>query len=164
MRVIIGAGGFAAAALLSCLSVGCTPVNSYQGFQVVEQSPADVKVGEDRATVLAALGSPTATSTFDKDNTWFYLSQATNKNGFYRPRVTRRDVVAINFDKGTQQVVSVKVLNLNDSRLVAYNNRATPTRGRSITVLEQLIGSINAASALPPDQNQNPGDHPGEPR
>ncbi len=160
MRIVIAAAGVLAAAAIA----GCTPVNSYQGFQVVEQSPADVKVGADRASVLAALGTPTATSTFDKDDTWFYISQATNKNGFYRPRVTRRDVVAISFDKATQQVAAVKVLNLKDSRVVAYNSRATPTRGRSITVLEQLIGSISAASALPPNQDETPGSHPGEPR
>ncbi|MEO7027104.1 MAG: outer membrane protein assembly factor BamE [Caulobacteraceae bacterium] len=154
----------AAAALLLPVVVGCTPVNSYQGFQVVEQAPADLKVGEDtRSTVMAKLGSPTATSTFDKD-TWFYLSQATNKTGFYRPRVTRRDIVAVDFDKTSQQVTAVRVYGLKDSRLVAYNSRQTPTRGREITVLEQLIGSISAASALPQDQNQTPGSHPDDPR
>ncbi len=141
----------------------CMPVNTFQGFQAVEQAPADVKVGEDtRATVLARLGSPTAIGTFDKD-TWFYISQVSTKTAFYHPRIAKRDVVAIGFDKGTEQVTAVNTYTLKDGRIVAYNGRETPTRGREMTVLEQLIGSISSVSALPPDQNQTPGSHPDDP-
>jgi outer membrane protein assembly factor BamE (lipoprotein component of BamABCDE complex) len=141
----------------------CVPVNSFQGFQVVGAAPSDVKVGEDtRSTVLARLGSPTATGTFDKD-TWFYISQVSNKTAFYHPRVVKRDVVAIAFDKGTEQVSAVNTYTLKDGRLIAYNGRETPTRGREMSVIEQLIGSIGTASALPPDDNATPGSHPDEP-
>ncbi len=141
----------------------CVPTNSFQGFQAVEQAPSDVKVGEDtRATVQARLGTPTATGTFDKD-TWFYMSQVSNKTAFYHPRVVKRDVVAIAFDKGGQQVTAVNTFTLKDGRIIAYNGRVTPTRGREMSVIEQLIGSIGTASALPPNDNQNPGSHPDDP-
>jgi outer membrane protein assembly factor BamE (lipoprotein component of BamABCDE complex) len=138
-------------ASIGLLAVGaCTPTNSFQGFQAIDASPNDVKVGTDtRATVLARLGTPTEKSVFDTE-TWYYLSQVTNRTAFYRPRVTKRDVVAIAFDKTTQQVVSVNDYTLKDGRVIAYNDRETPTRGREMTILEQLIGSISAASALPP--------------
>lgn len=152
----------ALSASLLC-AAACVPVNSFQGFQVIDQSPTDVKVGEDRAAVLARLGSPTATATFDKD-TWFYMSQVSNKTAFYHPRVVKRSVVAINFDKGTQAVTAVNIYTLQDGRVIAYNGRETPTRGREMTVLEQLIGSIGSASVLPQDQNLSPGDHPDNPR
>ncbi|MDQ2861115.1 MAG: outer membrane protein assembly factor BamE [Pseudomonadota bacterium] len=156
----------AVAAVLSTALLGaaaCSPVNSFQGFQAVEQAPSDVKVGEDtRATVQARLGSPTATGTFDKD-TWFYISQVSNRTAFYHPRVVKRDVVAIAFDKGTQQVTAVNTYTLKDGRVIAYNGRETPTRGREMTVLEQLLGSIGSVSALPPDENQTPGSHPDDP-
>ena len=142
-------------------STACTPINSFQGFQAVEKAPKDVKVGEDtRTTVLARLGTPTATSTFDKD-TWFYISQVTNKTGFYKPRVGKRDVVAIAFIKGGDTVSSVNSYDLKDGRVIAYNTRETPTRGREMSALEQLIGTIGAGSALPQDQNQTPGSHGG---
>lgn len=150
--------GFAIVSLAAC-----APVNYYQGFQAIDQSPEAVKVGEDsRTTVLAKLGTPTATSSFDKD-TWFYLTQVQSKTAFYTPRVTKRDVVAISFDKGTDQVASVNTFGLKDGRVIAYNTRETPTRGREMSIIEQLIGSIGTASALPPDQNQTPSTHPGEP-
>ena len=155
----------AVAALSTSLlgAAACSPVNSFQGFQAVDQAPSDVKVGTDtRATVQARLGSPTQTGTFDKD-TWFYISQVSNKTAFYHPRVVKRDVVAIAFDKGTQQVTAVNTYTLKDGRVIAYNGHETPTRGREMTVLEQLLGSISSVSALPPDENQTPGSHPDDP-
>ena len=141
---------------------GCSPTNSFQGFQVVDQAPADVKVGSDtRDSVLARLGTPTATSTFDK-NTWYYMSQVSNKTAFYHPRILRRDIVAIVFDKDTQTVTALNTYTLKDGRIIAFNGRETPTRGREMTVLEQLLGSISAASALPQDENETPGSHPGD--
>jgi outer membrane protein assembly factor BamE (lipoprotein component of BamABCDE complex) len=134
----------------------CSPVNNYQGFQAVDHSPSDVKVGDDtRSTVLARLGSPTAVSTFDKD-TWYYISQVSSHTAFYHPRVNKRDVVAISFRKADDQVAAVNTFTLKDGRVIAYNNRETPTRGREMTVLEQLLGSVSAAGALPqPEVNPN---------
>ena len=152
----------AATLSLSLLVVGaCTPVAKYQGFQVIDQTPADVKVGTDtRATVLSRLGTPTSKSVVDAD-TWFYLTQITSKTGFYQPRVNKRDVVAIAFEKGGDQVATVNTYTLRDGRVIAYNGRETPTRGRELSVLEQLLGSISAAGALPPNQDQSPNSHGG---
>ena len=155
-----GATVLAATGLLA-FAAACSPVNSFQGFQAIEQSPNDVKVGADtRATVTAKLGTPTTTSTFDK-NTWFYLSQTSSKNAFYHPHVLKRNVVAIAFDKDTQAVTKVDTYTLKDGRIIAFTGRETPTRGREMTVLEQLLGNLSSVSALPPN-DPNPGQHPGD--
>src|SRR5579871_6626228 len=155
------AAPLALAAGLAALAA-CSPTASYQGFQAIDQKPADVKVGEDtRSTVLTKLGSPTATSTFDKD-VWFYMSQVRTQTSFYNPKVVSRNVVAISFDHDTQQVKSVDTFTLADGRVFPYNPHETPTRGREMTILEQMIGSIGAGSVLPPDQNITPGSHPGD--
>ena len=155
LRSFIGAGLLGGVLLAAS---ACSPVNSYQGFQTVDHSPSDVKAGEDtRSTVLARLGSPTAVSTFDKD-TWYYISQVSAHTAFYHPRVNRRDVVAISFRKSDDQVAAVKTFTLKDGRVIAYNGRETPTRGREMTVLEQLLGSVSAAGALPPPE-VNPNSH-----
>jgi outer membrane protein assembly factor BamE (lipoprotein component of BamABCDE complex) len=152
-----------AAALGVLGAAACTPTSSFQGFQAIEAAPRDVKVGTDtRSTVLARLGSPTATSTFDK-NTWFYIAQISSRTAFYHPRVTRRDVVAISFDRDSQAVTHVDTFTLKDGRVIAFNNRETPTRGREMTVLEQLFGSLSTIGALPPDYNETPSTHPGQP-
>jgi outer membrane protein assembly factor BamE (lipoprotein component of BamABCDE complex) len=153
---------FLALAASLAATAACTPVTYHQGFQVVDVHPADLKVGEDtRSTVLSKLGSPTATSTFDKD-VWFYMSQFRTQTSFYDPKTTRRDVTAVVFDHDTEQVKSVDNFTLQDGRVIAYNTHETPTRGREMTVLEQLIGSIGAGSVLPPDQDVTPGSHPDD--
>ena len=111
--------------LLAAAVCACTPSASYQGFQVVDQNPAEVKVGEAKSAVLARLGTPTATSTFDK-NTWFYMTQVQSKDpAFYRPQLARRDVVAIHFAKEGDQVASVDTFTIKDSRVIAYNGGMT---------------------------------------
>ena len=149
----------------ACLlgAAACTPTASYQGFQAIDANPKDVKVGTDtRATVLARLGTPTATASFDK-NTWFYLSQTADKTAFYAPQVVRRDITEVVFDKDTQAVKSVDVFTLKDGRVIAYNSRETPTRGRELTFIEQMFGSLSTIGTLPPNEDYTPGSHPGGP-
>ena len=67
-------------------------------------------------------------------------------------------MVAITFRKADEQVASVNTFTLKDGRVIAYNSRETPTRGREMTVLEQLLGSISAAGALP-QAEVNPNSH-----
>ena len=152
LAIALSLGGLAA----------CSPIVYHQGFQVVDVRPADIKIGTDtRSTVLQKLGSPTTTSTFDK-NVWFYMSQLRSATSYYLPKTIERDVVAISFDPATEQVKSVNTFALQDGRVIAYNTHETPTRGREMTVLEQLIGSIGAGGVLPTDQNTTPGTHPGD--
>jgi outer membrane protein assembly factor BamE (lipoprotein component of BamABCDE complex) len=141
----------------------CTPLNSYQGFQVVDQSPTDVKPGQDtRATVQAKLGSPTEVATFDK-NEWFYISQVSSRTGFYPSKVDKRNVTAISFTKEGDKVASVRNYTLKNGRVIAYNDHETPTRGREMSAIEQILGSISAAGALPPNQVNPNSRGPGSP-
>ncbi|MBP7704925.1 MAG: outer membrane protein assembly factor BamE [Caulobacter sp.] len=154
----------AAAASAAVLATGaCMPMTTYSGFQAVEVNPADVKPGEDtKSTVMGKLGSPSVTSTFDP-NLWFYMSQVTDRVAFYEPRVAKRDIVAISFDKSTEQVVSVNKYSLQDGKLFAYNDRETPTRGREMTILEQLLGNVGRGGMLPRDDEERvPGNRPGD--
>jgi outer membrane protein assembly factor BamE (lipoprotein component of BamABCDE complex) len=138
----------------------CTPSVSFEGYQAIEAKPADVKVGADtKSTVRARLGSPSTVSTFDP-NIWFYISQVNQREAFYMPRTIRRDVVAISFSKEDQAVTEVDVLSLKDGRVIAYNGRETPTRGRQLSVLEQLLGNLGQGQ-LNNNQDINPGTRPG---
>ncbi len=146
-----------ALALAGALALGaCTPTTSYQGFQAVEANPKDVKVGvDDKTTVMDRLGSPSAVAAFDP-NTWYYISQISDQVAFHLPEVKRRDVVAINFNKADDKVSEVKTYGLKDGRVIAYNKRATATRGRELSVIEQLLGNIGNSN-ITPQQDINPG-------
>jgi outer membrane protein assembly factor BamE (lipoprotein component of BamABCDE complex) len=143
----------------------CAPITSYSGFQAIESDPKDVKVGEDtKSTVRGKLGSPSATSTFDP-NVWFYISQVKARIAFRRPQVASREVVAITFDKASEAVTSVDKLTLKDGKVIAFNGRETPTRGREMTILEQLLGNVGRGGMLPRSDDETvPGNRPGDQR
>ncbi|HEY3695662.1 outer membrane protein assembly factor BamE [Phenylobacterium sp.] len=143
-----------AASLLG--AAACAPINSYHGFQAIESDPKDVQAGTDtKSTVRGRLGTPSATSTFDQ-NTWYYVNSVSARVAFRRPAVIARNVTAVTFNKDSEIVETVNHYTLKDGKVIAYNGRETPTRGREMTVLEQLLGTVGRGSMLPQD-DQGPG-------
>jgi outer membrane protein assembly factor BamE (lipoprotein component of BamABCDE complex) len=69
------------------------------------------------------------------------MSQSVERVAFYKPKVTKRDVVAVSFDEA-ERVKAVNSYTLADGRIIALNGRETPTRGRELTILEQLLGNV----------------------
>ena len=151
----------AAAASLSA----CAPVASYSGFQAIESDPKDVKVGSDtKSTVRGRLGSPSAQGAFDS-NTWFYMNQLKSRVAFKRPEVISRTITQITFNKDTELVETVNTLTLKDGKVVAFNGRETPTRGRELTILEQILGNVVRGGLLPRSEEEGvPGNRPGDRR
>ena len=57
------------------------------------------------------------------------------------------------------------VMTLKDGKVIAYNGRETPTRGRELTILEQLLGNVGRGGMLPNrDDEGAPGQRPGDRR
>ncbi len=146
----------AAALALTGLATACAPVVGLHGFQVVDVNPKDIVAGTDtKETVLAQLGSPSAVSTFE-DNIWYYISQTTERYTYNRPQVAQRNVTAITFNETDNKVTEVRNLTLEDGQQVAMESRETPTRGRTLTVLEQLLGNVGRGQ-LPRTEENVPG-------
>jgi len=136
---------------------GCTPVTAMNGFIAVDTHPEEIKVGETRAAVSTKLGSPSTVSAFDK-NTWYYITQTSDKMAYLNPVIKSRKVVAIRFDK-EEKVADVHQLDLKDGYDLAYEKRETPTRGKELNWIEQLLGNVGRGGMLP--QDNDPGQHPG---
>ncbi len=151
------------ALLASAALIGaCTPTTQFQGFQAIDAKPQDLQAGIDtKDSVRTKLGSPSAISTFDPD-VWFYISQVTETQSFYQPKLLRRDVVAVSFNKGGDTVAKVDTLTLKDGRVIAYDGHETPTRGRQLTAIEQLIGEIGNGQLNNNAGDMNPGTRPGQ--
>ncbi|MDQ8030051.1 MAG: outer membrane protein assembly factor BamE, partial [Brevundimonas sp.] len=92
-----------AALSATVLTAGCAPVVGQNGFQAVDARPADIVAGTDtRQTVLTKLGSPSTTSTFERDTIWYYMTQVTEKYTYNLPQVTQRTVTEITFNDAGQ--------------------------------------------------------------
>ena len=144
-----------AAAIGSALVAGCSPITQVQGYQVIDEQPALAKVGEDTVTtVRTKYGTPTVVSTFEP-NVWYYVNQVNDTFGFYRPHVRVRQIVEIKFDKGTQKVAAVNNYSEKNGHVIAFNGRETPTRGRELSVIEQILGTIGTRAI--PQEEDDPG-------
>ena len=145
-----------AALSAAALTSACAPVVGQNGFQAIDARPTDIVAGTDtRQTVLTKLGTPSTTSTFESDTIWYYMSQTTEKYTYNRPQVTQRSITEITFNDAGQ-VAAVRTLGLDDGERVVMNGRETPTRGRQLTILEQLLGNV-ARGQLPRTEEDVPG-------
>lgn len=93
-----------------------------------------------RIDIANLLGSPSTISSF-QDSKWYYIGQKTTQFAFFEPEVLERAVIEVSFDD--QGVVSeTKTYSLADGQDIDPVDRVTPTEGKKITFLQQLIGNL----------------------
>jgi outer membrane protein assembly factor BamE (lipoprotein component of BamABCDE complex) len=133
----------------------CAPVQRYNGYPIepAATAPAAPQVGVDtRDTVRTRFGTPSTTAVLEQ-NAWYYVSEVQAQVAFYTPHITDRHVMVVRFDGDT--VSAVENYGIERGRLVAYDTHATPTRGRELGILEQLLGNVgNGVPIQAQDQNQ----------
>lgn len=136
---------FRLVAVLSILLIGaaCAPRQDYRGITIEQEKLDLIKVGEtSEGQVNALLGSPSTISTFpDWGTVYYYISSETETVAFLAPELIDQQVLAIAFDKESR-VKEIKRYGLKDGKQIAFVDRETPTRGKEMTVLEQLFGNL----------------------
>lgn len=145
--------GAAALALSACQA----PVQVH-GNDLDADAFAEIRPGEHtRSDVAALLGSPSVVSTFE-DNSWYYIGDRTTQIAFFRPTVHDRNVFVVSFNEA-DVVAETRNYTLEDGQEVAHVSRETPTEGRQISVLEQLIGNLGRfdGAAPMPSGPEGPG-------
>lgn len=152
---------FLTTALITALAAGgcVSPIKSYHGYIADEATPDSMEPGVDtRASVLARLGSPSTQSIFD-ENTWFYMTTTQERFAFFKPSVSERKITAIRFSED-DVVEEILEYDVDDGEVISYASRETPTLGRQLTFLEQLLGSIGNV-ALPRTDEATPSNPTG---
>lgn len=138
------------------LASACAPTVTQHGYLALESKPMDIVVGDTSTTVLDKLGSPSQTSSYDPWE-WYYIDQTLVKMTYKPTQVSERHVTKIKFDPQTRAVASVEVLNLKDGRALVPDPHKTPTRGRTLTALEQVLGTVGRQRIS--DDRDNPGNN-----
>ena len=132
--------GVVAIVLATGLLTACSGTTSvlHQGYVADEESLALTPVGSSREQVLLALGSPSTTATFDNE-VFYYISQKrVRRAAFLKPTLVDQQILAIYFDKnGT--VANKANYTLQDGRVFDSISRTTPTGGKDLTFLQQLL-------------------------
>jgi outer membrane protein assembly factor BamE (lipoprotein component of BamABCDE complex) len=151
-------------ALSFLLVAGCVPVVSQRGYLPNPEGETSLKAGTDtETTVQSKLGDPSTRAMFGSDS-WYYISSVERQLAFFDPKVETRSILAVHFDKDGK-VVDERHFGLKDGHVVAFETRATPSRGRELTFLQQLfnatpgvpIGSLSQSGQGAPGGGGGPG-------
>lgn len=136
------------ALLLALAGTACTPTIETRGNLPHPEVLAQVIAGKSsRDDVQALLGTPSSTLTYG-DETWHYISARTEQKAFFEPKLVERKVVSVTFDpRGTVKAVATR--NLEDGQSIELVERETPTAGKELNVLEQLLGNVGKFSKAP---------------
>ena len=130
--------------LVTALAAGltaCTGRVDTRGNLADPEVASQITPGEStRGTVEDLLGSPTTIATFN-DQTWYYIGRKTEKFAFFEPEVLEQQVVAIHLDP-SGVVDDVKIYGPADAREIELVDRATPTAGKELSVLQQIFGNL----------------------
>ncbi len=149
-----------ATATLALVLIGataCSPIVRRHGYVPEKESLDTIVVEKDnKATVLARFGNPSTRAIFE-DDTWYYITNVRQQLGYLEPEAAAREIYAVRFNNDGM-VTAVDNLSLDDARNVNYVSRETPTRGRELTLLEQLLGNVGR---LPTDTIAGQDNLPG---
>ncbi|MBI3419995.1 MAG: outer membrane protein assembly factor BamE [Proteobacteria bacterium] len=146
----------ALAVLTAASLAACAPVLNKRGNLLEEEQIRQIKIGETtREDVTKILGSPTQTSTFD-DKIWYYIGQNTEQTSFFDPEITQQKLVAIQFTP-EGKVAKISRGGLKYAENIEPNPDKTPTYGKEVSLMQQLLGNLGRPSVPGGDTNKPTG-------
>ena len=144
MRRLAQLAALALASALAAPLAGCIGYDGDfdRGYQVDERTLDHVKVGAtSKKDALAALGTPSTTSTIGGD-AWYYIGQKMHRSLAFMPvEMTDQNVLAIYFDKGGK-VARIANYGMKDGQVFDFVSRTTPTGGEEPSYLKNIMANL----------------------
>ena len=132
-----------AAGLLA--GAGCVSTTQQHGYVLSETALDQIPPGSSREQVLIVLGTPSTTAVIGGE-VFYYISQKTQRGAlFLRPKLKDQRVLAVYFDKD-QRVERVADYGLQDGKVFDFISRTTPTGGKDLNFLTQMLEGLGRAS------------------
>lgn len=133
--------------VVGTLLSSCFPTPSTQGnFVDVDIVRQLIPGRSTKSEIREALGPPSTTNLFMKEDTWYYIGEKTEKTSFFNPKVLERLVVEINFDpEGVAQKIHMH--DQKDGIDIEPDTQATPTYGRDPGFLADIFGNFGKYEA-----------------
>jgi outer membrane protein assembly factor BamE (lipoprotein component of BamABCDE complex) len=135
--------GLVLVAMLCGGLTACSPTVKNHGYAPDDELLAGINAGTDtRGSVRRKIGRPSTTGVFTETG-WYYVATTVEEYMYNAPKVTERRVVSVQFD-ANDVVSDVSVYGLEDGRVIDLQTRTTPTHGRELTILQQILGNLGA--------------------
>lgn len=130
----------------------CEPLVDNRGHTTEAEDFKQIIIGQSSPEdVQAILGTPTTKSNFG-DEVWYYINARRETLGVFAPKLADHNVTAIQFD-AAKRVSNIETYDKGTGKPVQMVEKTTPTEGRHLTVMEQLLGNLGRFGA--------PGRQPG---
>jgi outer membrane protein assembly factor BamE (lipoprotein component of BamABCDE complex) len=143
------------AALVGCQSMEIDmPSDTInQGYVIDEAALAATPVGSSREQVLLSLGTPSTINSLDNNEVFYYISQTRKRSvAFQKAKLTDQRVLAIYFGPdGT--VSNIANYGIQDGKVFDFIKRVTPTGGKDMTFISQILAGLGRGKAAPPPSN-----------
>lgn len=123
----------------------CTYIEERHGASVLTADLDKITVDSTKSDIIKHLGSPSTKSAFGKD-TWYYISNQTERRIFSDNELLDQQVLAISFDHNSD-IDNFELYGIKDGRYFDFSERETPTAGHELTILEQLLGNVGRFNA-----------------
>lgn len=127
------------------MAASCSPITDLRGHSEEQADFTQIIEGQSsRDDVQAILGTPSSKSNFGNE-TWYYITEKRETYGMFKPEIADQSVTAVQFDSNGL-VEEVSKAGKKDSKPVEYVEKTTPTEGRKMGVMEQLMGNFGKFS------------------
>tara|TARA_R110002096_G_scaffold126381_5_gene273203 strand:+ start:98 stop:595 length:498 start_codon:yes stop_codon:yes gene_type:complete len=144
--------------LALCLAAGlattaCGNGRAIRGYIFDKELADAIMPGVDnRQSVQSTLGTPSVSATFSED-TWYYVSTTVRVRPVFWPDAKEHRVLAISFNE-SGVVDNVDNYDLSHMRTIDPSGDRTPTRGRNLSLFQQIFGSVGRFSGQAPVGSQ----------
>ena len=112
--------------------------------QIYEQNInfGEVKTGiTTKKEIIEFFGSPSTTSNFDDEQTWFYISSEFKKYVFLDGTNTDQRILILSFNQNTLN--NKELLLKDDINNIEYEETITDSRGKSMNWLKEFFTNLN---------------------
>lgn len=124
----------------------CEPMVDTRGHTTDPEDFKQIIMGQSTTEDVAALlGTPTSKSAFGEE-IWYYVTLRRETYGMFAPEVADQQVVALRFDQN-HVVQAIETHGKDEAKNVTVVEKTTPTEGRHLTMIEQLLGNLGRFTA-----------------
>ena len=135
------------AGVLATTMMACTPEINHRGYYAKPGSFAQISEGMAKSEVEGILGSPSTTASINfQGDSYYYITSITERNSFFTPVETSREIIAVRFSKN-DQVTSTAQYGLQDGHIININSRKTPIAGNELSILQEMFGALGLSGS-----------------
>ena len=132
--------------LITTLCFSCYNRETKHGYMFEDSKLKYLRKGiSSKKEVLYIMGAPTIKNN-KFDNSWIYLSQDVNNFLFFRPKITKREVLLVEFD-GEDIIKDTKKIILTDNKNLDSYQKYTEVNGhKELGFIAAILSNIGTIS------------------